>query len=134
MRHITDERLKYGKLSADELEHIANCNFCANRFILICEKQTAHLPLPVKERILKKSKIYTPSYKKQQEFRKYCIRVALSCAGSLALIITTKAFDGEKPKQPQERFIPGIVKYNQTKDEIKEFFTFKEDINNEKTK
>ena len=133
MSHITDERLK-SALNTEELEHIANCEYCAERFALICEEQLLPLPLPVKERIIKKSRIYTPSYKKQLEFRKYCFRVALSCAGSLVLVISAKAFDQDEPPQNEEQFVPGIVKYNQTKDEIKEFFTFKEDIDNEKTK
>ena len=133
MSHISEERLK-ARLTTKELEHIAKCEYCAERFALFCEDQLLPLPLPIKEQIIKKAKIYSPAYRKQQEFKKYCFRVVLSCAGSLALIVSAKAFEREEPIQNNERFIPGIVRYNQTTDEIKEFFTFKEDTNNEKTK
>lgn len=133
MSHIPKERLQKKDLTLTELEHIANCDFCAQSFALFCEEAALPLPLPVKEKIIKKSKIYTPSYKKQQEFRKYCFRVSLSCAGALALIISAKAFESEELQTKDEPFVPGIIKFNQAKDEIKELFTIKEDTNNEKT-
>ncbi len=133
MSHISEERLK-ARLNIKELEHIANCEYCAGRFAMFCEEELLPLPLPAKEQIIKKARIYTPSYKKQQEFRKYCFRVALSCAGSLALIISANAFDGKEAQKKEEPFIPGIIRINQVKEDIKELFTVKEDTDNEKTK
>ncbi len=133
MTHVSVERLKSACLTAAELEHISQCDFCAEHFGQICVEYSLPLPLPAREKILKKAVIYSPKYKKQQEYRRYCLKIGLSCLGAITLLATTNILNPKPKKEPKTGTIPTVIKINQATNELKDFFTFKEDANNEKT-
>ncbi len=138
--HQSDEnliRLKFGKLTegekTDAAEHISQCPYCAERFSALCESDIIPLPKSEKQKLLKKARIYHPINRKQREFRNYCIKTCIACICAIAMVaffktskfsLAIKLPDGKVTKEH----------FNQKLDTMKEFFTFKENFDNEKTK
>ena len=138
--HQSDEnliKLKSGKLTGSEklstAEHIAQCQYCADRFFTLCESDIIPLAQSEKHKLLKKAKLYHPINRKHREFRNYCIKTCIACVCAIAMVaffktskfsLAIKIPDGKVTKEH----------FNEKLDNMKEFFTFKENFNNEKTK
>jgi len=137
MSHLSDEqivKLKLNKVDTntkiDFITHLGICDFCENRFIEACEEKTVKLSKSVKEKLISKAGGMTLVKRKKVEFRNYCIKVALCATCAVAMIMTFNFSVVNKVKTSEAtRQEPAIVRFSDMMNDIKDFFTFKEDIN-----
>ena len=140
MSHISDEnltKLKLGRVDLNEklkmLSHISDCPFCSERFAVICEADKIPMPGIDKQKLLKTARIYHPVNRKRREFKSYCIKTCIACVCAIALVVIFKPAVFTPKREPEPK-ISNMVLFNRKIDNMKEFFSFKENFNNEKTK